>query len=598
MVVIKRNGSEVPFNSSKIDIAISKANGSVEERFRLTDVSITEMVRSVMAKCEALRRAPSVEEIQDMVEKELMASGAYEVAKSYITYRYEHAMARSGNTGRLEGRVKAIVNLENEEAIQENANKNPIVNSTQRDYMASEVSEDIVRKLLPPDIVKAHDDGIIRFHDIGYSAGHMDNCFDEFTEFMTTGGVRAFRDFKDGSGVMVPSLDGQYHTAIVHSYGEQDIYEFTLVRSYDGERLVTQRVRCTENHRWILADGTSTTNLSVGDVLAKAPELFPFEEPDWESMTPNERRLWCFGVASGVGSIGDNRDSNAAMILTADQTVISRFLDADGCDVHALETASPDTKICVVNDAISCMAVEETNETLIAFLAGVRYAVTTARKFDRRVVYHKSSPWACYAADEILKYGNMAGLYAMYVDDGCEDTGTVQVYMETSPQSSFVVVNKRYLKTRTVWCLEVDGTHNFILNGGIPTGNCRLVNLEDMLQNGTVINNTLIERPHSFSTACNIATQVIAVVASNSLGGQTISLAHLAPFVDVSRQKLRRDLEDELGNVKMDDEQKSAIVERRLSEEIRRGVQMIQYQVLTLFSTNGLPNGFGRCKIA
>ena len=292
MKIIKRNGSEAAFDISKIIVAISKANDTVDESIRMTPIQIQRIAESVVLSCEKLGRSPSVEEVQDMVEKQIMAHGAFEVAKNYITYRYTRTLVRQSNT--TDDKILSLIECNNEEAKQENSNKNPVVNSTQRDYMAGEVSRDITNRiLLPKEIVDAHNEGIIHFHDTDYFAQHMHNC--------------------------------------------------------------------------------------------------------------------------------------------------------------------------------------------------------------------------------------------------------------------------------------------------------DLVNLEDMLQNGTVITGTLIERPHSFSTACNIATQIIAQVASNQYGGQSISLAHLAPFVDVSRQKIRRQVEaetEDLGVAK--DESKIAeIVEKRLREEIRRGVQTIQYQVVTLLTTNG-----------
>ena len=292
MKIIKRNGSETAFDIAKIIVAISKANDTVDESIRMTPIQIQRIAESVVLSCEQLGRSPSVEEVQDLVEKQIMAHGAFEVAKNYITYRYTRALVRQSNT--TDDKILSLIECNNEEAKQENSNKNPVVNSTQRDYMAGEVSRDITNRiLLPRDIVEAHNEGIIHFHDTDYFAQHMHNC--------------------------------------------------------------------------------------------------------------------------------------------------------------------------------------------------------------------------------------------------------------------------------------------------------DLVNLEDMLQNGTVITGTLIERPHSFSTACNIATQIIAQVASNQYGGQSISLAHLAPFVDVSRQKIRRQVEaeiEELG-VAQDEAKLSQIVEKRLREEIRRGVQTIQYQVVTLLTTNG-----------
>ena len=292
MKVIKRNGSEVDFDITKIIAAITKANDVVEESERMTPMQIRRIAESVDLACQKMNRSPSVEEIQDLVEKQIMAHGAFEVAKRYITYRYTRSLVRRSNT--TDEKILSLIECCNEEAKQENSHKNPVVNSTQRDYMAGEVSRDITNRiLLPPDIVEAHNEGIIHFHDSDYFAQHMHNC--------------------------------------------------------------------------------------------------------------------------------------------------------------------------------------------------------------------------------------------------------------------------------------------------------DLVNLEDMLQNGTVITGTLIERPHSFSTACNIATQIIAQVASNQYGGQSISLTHLAPFVQVSREKIRRQLQEEMQEVKADitEEQLSNMVEKRLRDEIRRGVQTIQYQVVTLLTTNG-----------
>ncbi len=292
MKVIKRNGAEVEFDIVKIIAAVSKANDVAEEDARMTPVQIQRIAESVEIACQGLGRAPTVEEIQDFVEHQIMAHGAFEVAKRYITYRYTRSLVRKSNT--TDDKILSLIECNNEEAKQENSNKNPVVNSTQRDYMAGEVSRDLTNRiLLPEDIVKAHEEGIIHFHDTDYYAQHMHNC--------------------------------------------------------------------------------------------------------------------------------------------------------------------------------------------------------------------------------------------------------------------------------------------------------DLVNLEDMLQNGTVITGTLIERPHSFATACNIATQIVAQVASNQYGGQSISLTHLAPFVDVSRQKIRKQVlaeVDALG-VAPTESKVSEIVEKRLREEIRRGVQTIQYQVVTLLTTNG-----------
>ena len=292
MKIIKRNGSEAVFDITKIIVAITKANDSVEEADRMTPVQIQRIAESVELQCQKIGRAPTVEEIQDMVEHYIMAHGAFEVAKHYITYRYTRSLVRKSNT--TDEKILSLIECNNEEAKQENSNKNPVVNSTQRDYMAGEVSRDLTERiLLPQDIVEAHREGIIHFHDSDYYAQHMHNC--------------------------------------------------------------------------------------------------------------------------------------------------------------------------------------------------------------------------------------------------------------------------------------------------------DLVNLEDMLQNGTVITGTLIEKPHSFATACNIATQIVAQVASNQYGGQSISLTHLAPFVQVSREKLRSIVREELASAGLNAGEQTIndIAEKRLLDEIRRGVQTIQYQVVTLLTTNG-----------
>ena len=291
MKLIKRNGSEVIFDREKIAIAVTRANEAVDESQRISPADIENIALEVERLCLTMVRSAGVEEIQDLVEKEIMKLGAFDLAKAYITYRYKRELIRKSNT--TDDKIMSLIECNNEEVKQENANKNPTVNSVQRDYMAGEVSKDITRRILLPEvIVKAHEEGLIHFHDADYFAQHMHNC--------------------------------------------------------------------------------------------------------------------------------------------------------------------------------------------------------------------------------------------------------------------------------------------------------DLVNLEDMLQNGTVISGTMIEKPHSFSTACNIATQIIAQVASNQYGGQSISLTHLAPFVNVSREKIRKTVINELAEVGVTDESAIAkITESRLREEVRKGVQCIQYQVVTLLTTNG-----------
>ena len=175
MNIIKRSGEEKPFVAAKILKAIKSANETEDEQNRLSDAQINLIVDAVTAICEARDRASTVEEIQDLVETKIMEQGAYNVAKKYITYRYKRSLVRHANT--TDGQILSLIECNNEDAKQENANKNPTINSVQRDYMAGEVSKDVTRRLLlPQDIVEAHNQGIIHFHDMDYYAQHMHNC--------------------------------------------------------------------------------------------------------------------------------------------------------------------------------------------------------------------------------------------------------------------------------------------------------------------------------------------------------------------------------------------------------------------------------------
>lgn len=447
--VVKRDGRIVQFDPKKIYAAISAANNN----FKNTDHELSEKdVRSitdrVTAKCNSYDRNVSVEEIQDFVEREI-SKISFEVAKHYITYRYTHSLIRQKNT--TDEKILDLIGLHSQEAKDENSNKNPVINSTQRDYMAGEVSKDLTERiLLPKEIVEAHKKGIIHFHDSDYFAQHMHNCFSGDTKFITDTGVRSFDSFEDGDKVYVKDFNGETRLATVHSYGEQELYSVTL---QNGKMRKT--VLCTKNHRWMLDDGSITTDLSIGDKIFKTP----------------------------------------------------------------------------VN-------IESYN----------------------------------------------------HINSEDEDVGEYDFEFANDTDTLWEVVSIEFSKKDVVWCVEEPVTHTFLLEGGIVTGNCDLVNLDDMLQNGTVITGTLIEKPHSFSTACNIATQIIAQVASNQYGGQSITLRDLAPFVDISRKKIRTNVLKEFevsGITSVSEEEINKIVEMRVRDEVKRGVQTIQYQVVTLLTTNG-----------
>lgn len=422
MKIIKRNGSEAEFEQIKIFCAIQAANNEIDSKDQISEDEIHEITKSVTDACVSMKHIVTVEEVQDMVESALIERGYAELAKHYIIYRYEHMLRRKKNT--TDDQILSLIECDNETVKQENSNKNPTVVSVQRDYVAGEVSKDLTRRMLvDEDIMAAHDEGLIHFHDADYFAQHMHNCFARGTRFRTTDGIKSFEDFKDGDKVIIYDKNNEEREATVHNFGTQAVQR---IRLQYCDRIVA--ITATPDHRWILHDRKETTELKVGDVLLLA------------------------------------QDGNTWRVVSIEQ-----------------------------------------------------------------------------------------------IDE---------------PQE--------------VWCVTEPITHTFQLEHNIITGNCDLVNLEDMLQNSTVISQTMIERPHSFYTACNIATQIIAQVASCQYGGQSITLTHLVPFVDVSRKRIRKEVESEAEKFGSNDNAAiDEVVHERLLDEIRRGVQTIQYQVVTLMTTNG-----------
>ena len=244
MRIIKRNGNEVAFDISKIENAIRKASAEVEKQHQLSEDDVEYIARQVAKVCEEHNRAMNVEEIQDIVESKLIQYNYADVARCYIKYRFTRELVRKGNS--TDESILSIIENTNEDIKQENSNKNPTVNSVQRDYMAGEVSKDLTRRiLLPPDVVKAHDAGIIHFHDSDYFSQRMHNCFTGATKLITDKGVREFKSFNDGDHVVVKDKDGILRDATVHLYGKQRMQVVTLKNPKQTVEFI-----CTPNHRW------------------------------------------------------------------------------------------------------------------------------------------------------------------------------------------------------------------------------------------------------------------------------------------------------------------------------------------------------------
>lgn len=586
MNILKRNGAEVLFDKSKIIIAISKACEEVEPHERIPASRIEAIADEIEARCNHLGYEATVEEIQDMVEKAILDSNALTLAKTYMRYRQEHNIARGKQE--LYKKLLAIVDNNSEEAIQENSNKNPLIASTQRDYVAGEVSRDITNTmLLPQEIVDAHNAGIIHFHDADYYIQHIHNCFHCSEKLITSEGVVPFESFKDGERVEVLDLNGVWRTATVRQYKEPQPMQ---VVTFSAGR-TTKKVICTKDHRWVLKDGSVTTQLSPGDVLAPLHDSMPVALPT----NKDDAKAFCLGFV-----IGDGTDTHhgASVRLCGSKTRFADIFRFAGYSVTEPPSASGDL-VASRNGAIKQDFLNGRMWKLLSKSAKINlflglYAadgVTNTNKIataDSRIV------------ELIEQLSGMAGYHITNKVVRIHDTNFKKNATITEFQFMRYQCSNHLWRVSSIevfhggtsylpWCVEEPVTHTFTLEGGMVTGNCCLVNLEDMLQNGTVISGTLIEKPHSFSTACNIATQIIAQVASNQYGGQTITLAHLAPFVDVSRQKIRSDVQKEFASIgaSLAEEDLKRIVEERLKDEIRKGVQTIQYQVVTLMTTNG-----------
>ena len=575
--VIKRNGVKAPFDKSKIVNAIEKA-------MTTTPGGIDSRVSNAIA--DHIAEIPdtlSVEQIQDIVIDQLKASPFADVAESYSHWRKLRQEIRDKE--KTNASILEIIDAKNDAINQENSNKNPTVNSVQRDYMAGEVSKDLTaRLLLDPEIVKAHEEGLIHFHDADYFAQHMHNCFKGNTRFVTDSGVKEFRDFNDGETVKVVGSDGKWHIATVKKYGKQKMQDVML----QAGRSV-KHVFCTANHRWLLNDGSVTTELKEGMTLVMLPELSKYEMESKE-----DYQAWATGFAIGDGL--DKKNDYTTIRLCGNKIRYADNFVKAGDTVTYPESYHGDAYVlhkgAFKQDFLNAKAWRFLD------IKGKQHLFEGFYAADGAVKANKVATSDDRVAEMIRDISSVAGFYVSSESEVVRDTNFKKEarLIEFRFRKYQIANNLWSVKKITpyrpeieydAWCVEEPETHSFTLDGGIVTGNCDLVNLEDMLQNGTVISGTGIDKPHSFSTACNIATQIIAQVASNQYGGQSISLTHLAPFVDVSRKKIAAEVEAEMEGLDVTPERKKEIVERRLRNEINRGVQTIQYQVVTLMTTNG-----------
>lgn len=595
--ITKRDGRVVDFDPSKIENAIRKANKDVKLDSRISEEDIKDIVNDIVRVCLDHPQHISVEEIQDAVEDDIMLHGYCEVARSYITYRYTHNLIRQKNT--TDDSILSLVELSNQEAKDENSNKNPVISSTQRDYIAGEVSRDLTnRVLLPKEVVEAHKKGIIHFHDTDYFIQRVHNCFSGDTKFITDTGIRKFKEFKDGEHVYVKDYLGTTRLAQVHTFGVQQFQKVTLKNPAMEKTFI-----CTPDHKWLLDDGSFTTNLKVGDRLAPTVGNFGFTIDNVD-----EAKAFCIGFIVGDGVDGHvNRNGGSYTFLytkvrlCGDKVKYANIFSTAG---YRISKMNGDT-----NDLVASINGVNLKQN---FLNGRSWRYMTPKMkelvfkgyyaADGAVNSNRIATSDDRVCEMIEEISGIAGYYITSKQTVIRDTNFKQnavlhyYHFITCTQNNWkwrVTSIENLRRGGMAYCVTEPITHTFTLECGIVTGNCDLINLEDMLQNGTVITGTMIEKPHSFSTACNVATQIIAQVASNQYGGQSISLTHLAPFVDISRRKIKKTVEAEMNLVKestgieINNETIDKITEDRLRDEIKRGVQTIQYQVVTLLTTNG-----------
>jgi hypothetical protein len=596
--VEKRDGRIVDFDRGKIETALCKSylasHSEVDSDFK---GYVEKVSGSIEDTLQSTTTPVSVETIQDMVEKKLMTSRYKGTAKDYILYRDKRTRARK-NT--IDDTVKEIIDGTSDYWSGENSNKDFHLVTTQRDYIAGAVSTDLtMRELLPDEVVEAHKEGILHFHDADYFITRLHNCFLSSTKFVTDDGVRTFKSCQDGETLKVLDKDGVWRQATVRYFGKRRMVDVTF---QSGRSVKT--VTCTPDHRWILNDGSVTSSLRVGMALYPLHPSFSY---DLNHLTKEQARAFSVGFALGDGC---DHGSRTYIRLCGHKVEYSPIFVKAGYRVTPNGYSNGDSYV-VIHGAFKQ---DFLNSKSWRFMGSdlKKYLFLGYYKADGAVSSNRISTSDTRIVDMIEDISSLAGYYIASVTKEVRDTNfknnstlfTIRFRLKQNFNNLWKVKSiKPHSNTRVYdsWCVEEPVTHSFTLDGGIVTGNCCLINLEDMLENGTVISNVKIDRPHKFSTACNIATQVISQVASSQYGGQSITLSHLSPFIEVTRSTLRHKFPT------FSDDQ----IEQLVKSDISAGVQTLQYQIITLMTTNGqapfitvyldlseVPEGTGRDDLA
>ena len=572
MQVQKRDGRIVNFDRSFIENAISQALKSVE----VTDLEFPHHACS--AACQKLekfsRSIVSISEIQSAVESVLMKSRYPNVARAYIEYRHDRDQARE-MTSDMTKQIDGLMNVTNDDIINENANKDGNVIPTQRDLLAGIVSKHYANHMIPKHIMQAHKSGVLHFHDLDYSPLFpMFNCFSRDTRFITSEGVKSFLEFDDGDRCVVPTHTGKWQYAVVKQYGYRSLNTVTMKRGKG-----TKQVKVTGNHRWILKDGSITTDLRVGDQLHRTPDLI-----QGEPQTKQEAVAWVRGFLYGDGT---QVDTSVRCRICGPKLRHRHIFDMAGFNVTTPDCYDGDGWVCVTN--LDKMDINLNSKAEIA--AWVNGFVAADGGWHNGILKNiqQCNPQTFYA---IEKYFDVAGYYLGGYATLTEPTNLGKRssphrrYNITRPQShQYWTVESIDQDTdhEDVWCLEVEQDHSFILQGGVVTGNCMLIDIENMMTKGFRMGNAWIETPRSIGTACAVTAQIIAQVASHIYGGNTINRIDevLAPYVTATHKK---NLEF-LAYAKCPDVERVAMEKTR--KDVYDAIQALEYEVNTMHTANG-----------
>lgn len=589
---INRHGVEEDFNGNKIYQAIVKAMKSG------SGVYHQKIAKLIKEECEdkfLKKDKVTYKEIDKFVLKQLNEYGQNLTANAYERFKTLKQYQKTDDI--IDKDIYGIVDGTNEAAINENSNKDAKLISTQRDLIAGIESRSYSeRKIIPTYLLHAHNEGLIHIHDTDYMIHKgIFNCFSNDTVLVTDEGCKPFKDFYDGDAVKVKDKDGIWRDATIRKYGRQKLY---IISMHSGR--CRKEVKATLNHRWILSDGSVTTELKVGD------KLYPLKNStEYEPITKYEKRLFCLGFVIGDGRDMYNsgeRDYGVSVRLCRSKNKYTNIFIDSGYDVAKLTKSNDNVaynkkeiaKQTFLNSASWRMLNLKGKIALFnGYLAadsvnGINSVSTTDDRICRMI--EEIAPIAGYFIASKTKrvrdtnYKQNAEIidYRFIVEQKENTLWTIDAIEPYKAKSS----NHNEMEA---WCVEEPITHTFTLAGGIVTGNCMLINLKDMLDNGTVINGKMIETPKSFQTACTVATQISLQVANGQYGGQTFSVSHLAPYVRVSYNKYKKDITEQFNKlgIKYTEEQIDSIANKRTIDEIKSGVQTIQFQENTFSSTNG-----------